>query len=348
MTTRVRRIATRVALALVLMTAAACGAAARTYPRQSPFVVRPFRAEVGGAWAGDAIAYGPHRDGQQPNGPSPTRAQLREDLRIMGAHWHLLRIYGAVGLPDTLFDLIRREHFATKVMLGVWIQPEAKRDSTGAVIEDRPEARASNRREIDAAVRLARAYPDVVAAIAVGNETLVSWSANRVPPAMLTGYIREVRARTRVPVTTADDLNWWNVPESRAVAREVDFVTTHLHPLWAGQVLDTALAWTQAHYAQVRAMHPDRAVVIGETGWATGRMTTGEQGTLMKAPAGEDEQKRFCDAAAAWIRREKIPTFFFEAFDENWKGSANPDDAEKHWGFYRADRTPKKVVRDGQ
>ena len=36
--------------------------------------------------------------------------------------------------------------------------------------------------------------------------------------------------------------------------------------------------------------------------------------------------------------------FTFEAFDENWKGGPEPDDAEKHWGFFRADRTPKPAV----
>ncbi len=39
--------------------------------------------------------------------------------------------------------------------------------------------------------------------------------------------------------------------------------------------------------------------------------------------------------------------FFFEAFDEPWKG--DPDDplgAEKHWGVFFVDRTPKQVIKD--
>ena len=37
--------------------------------------------------------------------------------------------------------------------------------------------------------------------------------------------------------------------------------------------------------------------------------------------------------------------FFFEAFDEPWKGDPNfPLGAEKHWGLFKVDRTPKQVV----
>ena len=193
-----------------------------------------------------------------------------------------------------------------------------------------------------------RAYPHRIAAICAGNETQVSWSAHRVAPTLLIGYIRELRARTAAPVTTADDLNYWTTPASRVVAREVDFVCTHLHPLWAGQTLDDALPWMKRQYAAVHALHPARTLVIGETGWATGKLSSGEQSTLMKGQPDEAAQAAFCHAAAAWIHREHITTFFFEAFDENWKGGPDPADAEKHWGFFHADRTPKPVVRHAE
>ena len=38
------------------------------------------------------------------------------------------------------------------------------------------------------------------------------------------------------------------------------------------------------------------------------------------------------------------PPRTFEAFDENWKGGPSPEETEKHWGLFRADRTPKLVV----
>ena len=39
-----------------------------------------------------------------------------------------------------------------------------------------------------------------------------------------------------------------------------------------------------------------------------------------------------------------ITTFFFEAFDEDWKGDdKEPLGAEKHWGLFTQDRKPKLV-----
>jgi exo-beta-1,3-glucanase (GH17 family) len=159
-------------------------------------------------------------------------------------------------------------------------------------------------------------------------------------------YIREVRARTELPVTTADDFNYWNKPESRALAREIDFINCYAHPLWNGIQLNDALAWTEKTCAEIRAAHPDREFVLGETGWATAKHDEGEQARLIRGRTGEEEQKAFYEEVAAWSKREKIPVFFFEVFDENWKGGDHPDEVEKHWGLFRADRTPKKAVTD--
>jgi exo-beta-1,3-glucanase (GH17 family) len=312
--------------------------------REEPFRTRPFRPLEDERWIGMAIAYGPHRDGQSPGGASPSREELREDLLLMSKHWRLLRLYGAIGPAGTILDVIREEKLDMSVVLGVWIAPEARFDEKGQVLEKLAEARASNEREVAEAIRLAAAYPEIVSAIAVGNETQIFWSAHRVPQDLLVGYVRHVRAGTSVPVTTADDFNFWNKPESRSVARELDFVMTHAHPLWNGRQLEDALAWTKGVVAEVQSVHPDHLIVLGETGWATQRHTVGEQATLMKGKLGEDEQKAFCDAVNAWTNAERIPIFFFEAFDENWKGGEHPDEVEKHWGLYRADRTPKKAM----
>ena len=41
------------------------------------------------------------------------------------------------------------------------------------------------------------------------------------------------------------------------------------------------------------------------------------------------------------INDGKTFPFYFEAFDEKWKGGQHPAEVEKHWGVYRSDRTPK-------
>ena len=44
-----------------------------------------------------------------------------------------------------------------------------------------------------------------------------------------------------------------------------------------------------------------------------------------------------------------VISFYFTSFDEQWKGGFdgdNPmDKAEKHWGLFFSDRTPKQVLQ---
>ena len=329
-------------LPMLLLLAAAGRALA--FEREAPFVVRPFPSTGDAHPLGPGIAYGPHRDGQRPGGPSPTKAEVREDLRLMAARWSLVRIYGSVGPADSILAVLREDRLPLKVMLGVWIAPEDARDSTGAVVSRLPEAVTANRAEVESAIRLAAAYPDLVAALCVGNETQVFWSSHRVPEPLLTDYIRELRARTTKPVTTGDDYLFWKTSASAGLAAEIDFIVTHLHPLWAGQTPERAVAWSRKGYGEIRSAHPGQLIVIGETGWATGKLATGEQGTLMKGDVGEEQQAAYCSEFAAWANQQRVSTFLFEAFDENWKGGPESGDVEKHWGMYRADRTPKRVL----
>jgi exo-beta-1,3-glucanase (GH17 family) len=46
-----------------------------------------------------------------------------------------------------------------------------------------------------------------------------------------------------------------------------------------------------------------------------------------------------------WARQTQTTVFWFEAFDEPWKGNpADPLGAEKHWGIFNVDRSPKQVM----
>jgi len=308
--------------------------------------VREYRPWIGERWVGNAVSYGPHRDGQYPGGPSPSREQIREDLGIILRHWNLLRTYGAIGPAEQMLEVIRDDRLDMRVMLGVWIAVEERRGENGEVVESFPEVREANRREVEAGIRLANEYADIVVAVCVGNETQVAWSAHRSPLDILIEYVRTVRAGTKLPVTVADDYNFWNKPESHTLAPELDFIVLHAHPMWNGVSADDAFEWTRDTYRTIVAEHPDRLVVYGETGWATMKHTEGEQARLIKGRPGEAEQAAYFDAVTSWAERERVTVFFFEAFDENWKGGEHPDEVEKHWGLYRADRTPKLAVRD--
>ena len=320
----------------------------RAVAREEPFVERHFRLLSGDRWMGNGISYGPHRDGQRPGGPAPSDAELRQDLELISCHWNLLRLYSCAAPTEAILKIIDHDRLDLKVVLGAWIAVEERRDSTGVVLDRFPEVRAANRGEVESAIRLAAAFPTIVLAVSVGNETQIFWSDHRTPSVLLINYVREVRARSPVAVTVADDFNFWNKPESRAVADEVDFLMVHAHPLWNGLQLDDAMNWTRQTLAAVQAVHPDRPLVLGETGWATQKHNEGEQATLIRGEPGEPQQASFYDALSGWSKQERVPTFFFEAFDENWKGGSHPDEVEKHWGLFRADRTPKRAMLEAR
>jgi exo-beta-1,3-glucanase (GH17 family) len=255
---------------------------------------------------------------------------MHEDLLLLRGRWALLRVYSADPVSEGLLSLVREEKLPFKVLLGAWIAPDAPEE---------------NRAQVETAVRLARAYPDVVLGLCIGNETQVAWSGHKVPVDVLVGWIREARQGTSLPVSTADDFGYWVEPRSDQVAREVDFIVTHVYAMWNGQPLERALPFTKEKYAEVVRRHPGIPVVLGEAGWATAKHTEGEQATLIKGTAGEAQQRIFHEQFTDWVVRDRVVSTWFEAFDESWKGGPHPDEVEKHWGLFGADRTPKQAAR---
>jgi exo-beta-1,3-glucanase (GH17 family) len=89
----------------------------------------------------------------------------------------------------------------------------------------------------------------------------------------------------------------------------------------------------------VRAALPDKPIVILEAGWATLASEFGER-------ANEADQARHFNELRDWARAHNTTVFWFEAFDEPWKG--DPDDplgAEKHWGLFDVQRRPKLAMQ---
>ena len=81
---------------------------------------------------------------------------------------------------------------------------------------------------------------------------------------------------------------------------------------------------------------------ISEAGWATNSNGLG----ISPHHVNEELQCEYINHLLDWAEEEGVLIYLFEAFDENWKGSDEPLEPEKHWGIYKADRTPKLVVRE--
>ncbi|MDX2146484.1 MAG: glycosyl hydrolase family 17 protein [Planctomycetota bacterium] len=300
------------------------------------------------AWGGVGVCYGAMRDGQYPGGPEPTKEQIREDLHIIAKHWAILRMYSSRGAAELACQVIREDKLPLRLVVGAWIAQESKRGPQGEPVDVDPQIVAVNQAEVREAIRLANEYPDVVMAINIANEALVFWSAHRVPVSVIVNYIRQTRAETKLPVTTFDTELFWLDPESVQVAAECDYLGLHAYAMWNGQQISDAMHWTRDRLEAVRAKHPGLPIVLGELGWATSKGTQGDQARLISAKPNERDQELFFRTLRDWAIEVRQPYFWFSAFDENWKGGPEPEEVEKHWGVYKADRTPKAVFQTGK
>lgn len=294
------------------------------------------------------ICYSGFRSGQHPDrgqgAVNPTEAQILEDLQILGrrGEFPLLRLYDAKTNSEVVLQLIAKHQLKFKVMLGAWLAGEMNNPGCSWLKPMSPEVlelnRRENRAELREMIRLANLYSNVVVAVAVGNEALVSWNDHMVTEESIIAYVREAKRSVRQPVTVCDNYDWW-AKHGKALARELDFVSVHTYPLWENKDIDQAMPFTIANMQAVRDALPEAKLVITEAGWATVAQEFG-------ARADAAKQKKYYQDLYAWAERTKITTFFFEAFDENWKGDANPLGAEKHWGLYTVDRKPKLVMQE--
>jgi exo-beta-1,3-glucanase (GH17 family) len=292
-----------------------------------------------------AISYSGYRRGQGPGKAEPSKAEIRADLLLLSRYWNMIRVYGSGPQSATILELIEEEKLPLRVMLGAWLHAEVSNPNCpwGANYSESELTlnREANRAEIERAIHLAKMYPTLVTAISVGNEILVDWTDHLVPLASLMEYVKQVKSAVPTAVTVADNY----VPFQNGLdelVQQLDFITIHSYPIWENKDIDQALNYAQQNYESVRQRHPGKAIAIGESGWATTSNGIGIPASF----ANESAQARYFQEMTSWSQDQNIPIFFFEAFDEDWKGGSDPAEPEKHWGLFTIDRRPKLAIRE--
>jgi exo-beta-1,3-glucanase (GH17 family) len=296
-----------------------------------------------------AVAYSGYREGQHPDlgegAANPSREEILEDLRILVDNgFRLIRLYDVGENTVTTLELIREHELPITVLLGMWLRAEIS-NHEGCPWLDEPipdeELAANtvaNAVEIERGIELARQYGDIVVAVNVGNEALVDWNDHMVPLPKVIAYVEQVKEAIDQPVTVADNYAWW-IKDGAPLAAAVDFIGVHTYPQWEEKTIDEALAYTLANLEGVRAALPDKPIAVLEAGWAT---TASEFG----GRASEEAQVRYFREIREWAKQHNVTVFFFEAFDEPWKGNpSDPLGAEKHWGLFYVDRSPKRAMQ---
>lgn len=253
--------------------------------------------------------------GETPLDPSQSVSEerLEADLRFLSSHTNCVRSYSVSQGMGALPKVARR--LGMTVMLGIWIGRDGK----------------LNEKEIALAIEIARAYPDTVTAVIVGNEVLLR---GEQPADALAAYIARVRAAVPQPVTYADVWEFWL--RNAQLADSASFVTVHILPFWEDNPVpvDHAVDHVLSIFDKVQARFPAHKVVIGETGWPTvGRDREGAIPSRVNAA-------RFVRGVVSAAEARNVGYNVVEAFDQPWKRQLEGA-VGGYWGIFASDGSAK-------
>ncbi len=295
-----------------------------------------------------------------------TDANVLQDMKLLASSgFDLVRIFeSTTKVAERTLRVIRANNLDIKVMLGAKLHNYAA--SAVDLACKVPSSDVDNEAELARTITLANQYKNIVSAVSIGNETMVSWAFSPLAPAKVAGYITKVRGQISQPVTSDD--NWAFYADSTGIndpiLQVVDFVSIHTYPLidtvhnpdlwdWkqksvlpsarAQAMINAALASATKEYKDVRT-HLDSKnlsampIVIGETGWKA--ENTGD----VAFRAHPVNQKMYLDKLAAWANEGRTGSgpqaiFYFEAFDEPWKA------ADDKWGLFNVNRQARYAIQ---
>jgi len=293
----------------------------------------------------NAICYSGFRDGQHPGGLEPSYEQIKEDLQILQKNWKYLRIYDCDSHGQKILEVIDKEGMDFQVMMGAYIIAEMNNFGCpwGGVHSE--EVLKNNHRinenKISKLIELANQYPDIIFSVSVGNEACVDWTDHYVSVGRVIEFARQVKRNTPTPVTFCENYIPW-AGKLKPLAEVLDFISIHTYPVWEYKHIHESIGYTKENYQSIADIYPDIPVVITEAGWSTNSNGRG----IDPYHVSEENQKTYFEDLNKWIDDDKVLCFVFEAFDENWKGSPDPMEPEKHWGLFYANRKPKLVMQD--
>lgn len=262
------------------------------------------------------VSYAPFRKvGETPLDPHAyvSEQRIESDLRALSQRFDCVRTYSQGQGLSAVPRIAQR--YGMKVLLGIWLGGDG----------------AANAQQVKLGIATARAYPQELRGVIVGNEVLLR---GELTSAQLAVYLQQVRAAVDVPVSYADVWEFWLAhPE---LASSVDYLTIHILPYWEDTPVspERAVQHVASVYARVKKAFPGREVMIGETGWpSAGR-------PRQAASASVVNEARYLRGFLHYAATVHMPYNVIEAFDQPWK-RAQEGTAGGYWGIFNAQAQPK-------
>lgn len=286
-----------------------------------------------------SICYSGFRENQHPGWEIyPSYEEIREDLHILVRDgYRQIRVYDPNVHAIRAIEIIREDKLPLKVMLGLGLGGEEYNEHVGwglpipqhELDKNIPKNEAVLRKVIE----LANKYPDVINYVSAGNENTSDWNPNLISVEKMAYYIDELKKHTKQKVTFCEGVFFWN-NKCNALAEHVDFLSIHVYPFWTKTPFEEAVAETIKEYNQTKENFPNKPIIITELGWPTSSTVDNHYTNL-------ENHAAYIKGIDEWAKKENVLVYYFEAFDEPWKGGNNPIEAEKHWGLYDVERKNK-------
>jgi len=335
-----------------------------------------------------AMSYGGYRNADHSIEPSID--QIKDDMKLLASmDIKMLRTYKvhkpqAINLLKAISELKQEDpNFEMYVMLGAWIDCKNAWTDQDPIHNEESEA---NEAQILVTAYLANKYPDIVKAIAVGNEAMVKWAATYyVEPWIIlkwVNHLQELKKEGKLPkdlwITSSDNFASWggggeeyHVEDLNNLIKAVDFISMHTYPMhdthyqpefWQKpftkegmtdlEKIDASMLRTKKYaikqYQAVKdymtSLGVNKPIHIGETGWSS--FSSGQYGPDGAKACDEYKEALYYQHMRDWTNEAGMSCFYFEAFDEPWKGGENSGNSEKHFGLITVDGKAKYALWD--
>ncbi len=335
-----------------------------------------------------AISYGGYR--QNSRDIQPTIPELKEDMKILAAMGvKILRTYNVQlqqvpNLLKAISELKKEDlNFEMYVMLGAWIDCE---NAWTDQIPNHEVESEQNTGEIERAVALAKAYPDIVKIIAVGNEAMVRWATSYfVRPNVILKWVNHLQELKKTGelskdlwITSSDDFASWGggdhsyrTVDLENIIRAVDYVSMHTYPMhnsyynpefWVtpeeeqnlsnlekvDAAMLRAIGFAKKQYKEVSnyVKSIDVTKTIHIGESGWASVSNGHYGINGSRATDEYKSGTYYKLMREWTNKEHISLFYFEAFNEHWKDHRNKKGSENHFGLFTIDGQSKYALWD--
>jgi glucan 1,3-beta-glucosidase len=302
--------------------------AAEAVCNKSPAAARALERLGEVMWHGRFVAYQP-TSLQVVNG-HPARAEaasIRADLQVLRPRFDGLITYGSVNGAEAIPGIAASLGFRA-LIIGVWNPFDPS--------------------QLDAAIDAARAHPDIVIGLSLGNELVFTKRHNIAELAAMAMSVRQ-----RLPpiaISTTEPFHMFYGSEASQLLHQLDFMLVNVHPVFQPWFL---------HAPDHNAAEFVVNVVTKLGDLYCGPILVKEVGVPTAPSEGgftADRQASFFTELLTQFPPARQRSFaYFSAFDAPWRAfdeiarpapgsSTKPHPEEGHWGLFDEHRRPKPVV----